>query len=481
MSESQREQRIKKIDALRERGVDPFGGRFPRRDTASSCHSAYQEGKEAVTAGRIVGWREHGKSIFADLQDSTGKIQLYLRRDTLGEEGGALLALLDLGDIVGAEGTLFTTKMGEVSVLVKRLTLLSKALRPLPEKWHGLKDTEVRFRQRYLDLVVTPETREVFQIRFQAIRALRRTLDDRGFLEVETPMMQAAVGGAAARPFVTHHHALDIDLYLRIAPELYLKRLLVGGWERIYELNRNFRNEGISTRHNPEFTMLEVYQAYADWRVMMELTRDLVLAAAEATEQVRLDRGEIGIDLSAPWAERTYFGALEEGTGIDFRRLSAAEVKEKAARCGVTVTPEMSREQAVDGVFDKAVQPALQIPTFIVDYPIELTPLARTKADDPGLAARFELFIGGMELANGYTELNDPLEQRERFAGQLKKGTSRGEVDEDFVLALEHGMPPAGGMGMGIDRLAMLLAGATSIREVILFPHLRPKTEEQDK
>lgn len=478
MSESQHEQRLKKLAALRAAGVEPFGKAFPRKDTAASCRADYAEGKEVTVAGRIVGWREHGKTIFADLQDSSGKVQVYLRRDGLGEAGAALLPELDLGDILGVEGTLFTTRMGEVSVQARRLTLLAKALRPLPEKWHGLKDTEVRFRQRYLDLVVTPEAREAFRIRFQAIRAIRRFLDDRGFLEVETPMMQAAVGGAAARPFVTHHHALDIDLYLRIAPELYLKRILVGGWERIYELNRNFRNEGISTRHNPEFTMLEVYEAYADWRAMMALTRELVLAAAAASGRVRLPQGETEIDLSSPWAERTYYGALEEGTGIDFRALSAAAVLEEASRLGLAVTKETTREEALDSVFDKAVQPSLQIPTFIVNYPIELTPLARTLPGDPGLAARFELFIGGMEIANGYTELNDPLEQRERFEAQLRKGAGRGEVDEDFVLALEHGMPPAGGMGMGIDRLAMVLAGVTSVREVILFPHLRPKAEE---
>ncbi len=478
MSETQHEQRLKKLAALRAAGVDPFGKSFPRKDTAASCRSEYREGKEVSVAGRIVGWREHGKSIFADLQDSSGKVQLYLRRDGLGEEGASLLPQLDLGDILGAAGTLFTTRMGEVSIQVKRLTILAKALRPLPEKWHGLKDTEVRFRQRYLDLVVTPEAREAFRVRFQAIRAIRKSLDEQGFLEVETPMMQAAVGGAAARPFVTHHHALDIDLYLRIAPELYLKRLLVGGWEKIYELNRNFRNEGISTRHNPEFTMLEVYEAFADWRTMMALTRSLVLAAAEAAGKVRLPQGEGEIDLAAPWAERTYYGSLEEGTGIDFRPLEARAVLEAAARLGVAVTKETTREQALDGVFDKAVQPSLQIPTFIINYPIELTPLARTLPSDSGLAARFELFIGGMELANGYTELNDPLEQRQRFEEQLKKGASRGEVDEDFVLALEHGMPPAGGMGMGIDRLAMILAGVTSVREVILFPHLRPKTDE---
>ncbi len=472
----QEEQRLKKLEKLEAAGVAPFGGKFPRRESAVECQEDFQEGKEVVVAGRLTALREHGKSVFADLRDSSGKVQLYLRREAENDPVFGLLKNLDLGDIVGVEGPLFKTRKGEISVIVKKLVLLSKALRPLPEKWHGLKDQEIRYRRRYLDLIVNESARRVFEIRFSAIRKIRRFLDQNGYLEVETPMMQIAVGGAAARPFITHHQALDVDLYLRVAPELYLKRLLVGGWEKVYELNRNFRNEGLSRRHNPEFTMLEVYRAYSDCRGMMDLTKELVIeTASETLGSCRVVREEAEIDLENSWSEKTFFGALKEFTGTDFAGLDEAAARKEAEKLEVEVSPEMGLGQVLDQIMEKCVQPNLQDPTFITDYPLELSPLAKARADDPTLADRFELFIGGMELANGYSELNDPRQQRERFQRQLKDGTGKGEVDEDFVLALEHGMPPAGGMGLGIDRFVMLLAGVGSIREVILFPHLRPR------
>ena len=477
MSEEFKEQRLKKLERFRSAGVEPYGGRFLSSDTAVSCRGSFQAGRAVKVAGRIFTLREHGKSVFADLRDATGRIQLYFRRDRLGDKEGLILSHLDLGDIVGVGGELFHTKTGEVTVQVKELAVLAKALAPLPEKWHGLKDQEIRYRRRYLDLLVNEATRRVFMIRAQAVRAIRHFLDDRGFLEVETPMMQSAVGGAAARPFITHMNSLGIDLYLRIAPELYLKRLLVGGWDKIYELNRNFRNEGLSTRHNPEFTMLDVYQAYRDWRDMMELTRDLILEASrQAAGSLTLPGKEGVIDLERPWKELSFYSALRDFTGVDFRSLSEKEVMKEAVRLEIEPAPDASLVQVLDQVLSRHVQPRLLEPTFITDYPVELTPLAKSRDDDPALAARFELFINGMELANGYSELNDPVLQESRFREQLKRARDRGEVDEDFVSALEHGMPPAGGLGLGIDRLAMVLSGAESIREVILFPQLRPRS-----
>ena len=475
MGDELREQRLKKLNELEGAGNQPYGGAFQRTATAASCLEEYEEGKEVTVAGRLTAFREHGKTVFADLRDSSGKIQIYFRRDKLGEERFNLLKLLDLGDIVGVTGALFTTRKGEISVNANDLLILSKALRPLPEKWHGLKDQETRFRRRYLDLIVNESCRNIFSIRFAVIREIRNFLDDREFLEVETPMMQTAVGGAAARPFTTHHQALDIDLYLRIAPELYLKRLLVGGWEKVYELNRNFRNEGLSTRHNPEFTMLEAYQAYSDYQGMMELTKELI---SEVTRRVlgkdKIVREGKELDVSGNWEKKTFFGALEEFTGKNLANLDEKGLKTAAAEMEVELLPGMDRADILDQILEKRVQPHLEAPTFITDYPVELTPLAKGKDENPDLSARFELFIAGMELANGYSELNDPREQERRFRNQRRRGRGEGEIDEDFVLALEHGMPPAGGMGLGIDRLVMLLSGASSIREVILFPHLRP-------
>ncbi len=479
-----REQRIKKVEELSDRGIDPFGGRFPRSDEAQACHSGYREGKEVAVAGRLASIRGHGKTVFADLYDSSGKIQLYLRRDNLQEAGLENLDRLDLGDIVGVRGELFTTRKGEISVLVRELTLLSKALRPPPEKWHGLKDREIRYRRRYLDLVANREVAELFRLRSRIIREIRSFLDRRGFLEVETPMMQPIPGGAAARPFQTFYAALHAPMFLRIAPELYLKRLLVGGFEKVYELNRNFRNEGLSRSHNPEFTMLEIYEAYGDCRTMMELVESLVTETADkACGTLTPASGETVIDLTPPWKRVGYRDLVRGFLGReDWFSLSPAEMAAEAAGRGLEAAPEMTPLEITHEIYEKAIEPSLIQPTFVLDFPAPLVPLARRKKDDPDSVDVFELVINGTEIAPGYSELNDPLEQRRRFQEQASSRSpdgdaAGGEIDEDFLEAMESGMPPAGGAGIGIDRLVMVLTGAASIRDVILFPQLRPKNE----
>uniref|UniRef100_A0A7C2EJG4 Lysine--tRNA ligase n=1 Tax=Ammonifex degensii TaxID=42838 RepID=A0A7C2EJG4_9THEO len=474
--------RRSKLQELKERGVEPFGGRYERTHTALEIHTGFPEleGKEVSIAGRLVAKRGHGKAAFGDLQDFSGRIQIHVRQDEVGPETYQVFKRIDLGDILGVSGTVFRTKTGEVTVGVKTLTLLAKSLRPLPEKWHGLRDVELRFRQRYLDLIVNPEVKETFILRSKIVRAIRRFLDGRGFLEVETPMMQPVAGGAAARPFITYHNALDLKLYLRIAPELYLKRLLVGGFEKVYEINRNFRNEGISTKHNPEFTMLEIYQAYADYTDMMALTEELVSKVAEEVlGRQEVDYAGTRINLRPPWPRLSFLGAVQQKTGIDFGRLSAQEAREAARRLGVEVEENILWGEAVNAVFEELVEPELVQPTFVLDYPVDISPLAKRKKEDPRLTYRFELFIVGREIANAFSELNDPLDQRERFLKQLDKRQAGDEeahmFDEDFLAALEYGMPPAGGLGIGVDRLVMLLANVSSIREVILFPLHRPR------
>jgi len=434
-------------------------------------------------AGRLMTLRDHGKTTFADLKDRTGQIQIYLREDRLGNEAYSLMKWTDIGDFLGVTGRLFRTRTGELTVAADEFRLLTKSLRPLPEKWHGLVDVETRYRQRYLDLVANPEAAAVFHRRSQLMREVRQFFDQRGFLEVETPMMQTVAGGAAARPFVTHHNALDMDLYLRIAPELYLKRLLVGGLERVYEINRNFRNEGIDTRHNPEFTMLEFYQAYADYHDLMTLTEELLphlcrvlLGGEELTYQ------GVRISLSPPWPRLTVVEALRKVGGIREEDLEGAEeLRAVAARRGVPVQAGWGWGKLVDALMAHLVEPHLVQPTFLLDFPLELSPLARSQPDNPRLAQRFELFVAGLELANAYTELNDPQEQRQRFEEQLRAREGGDEeahrMDEDFVRALEYGMPPAAGEGIGIDRLAMLFTDSPSIRDIILFPVLRPKEQ----
>lgn len=477
--------RLKKIQELTALGVNPFGGRFRRSVEAAACHSDYQEGKEVTVAGRLTALRGHGKTAFADLGDSSGKIQLYLRRDNLEGEELEILDRLDLGDIVGARGELFTTRKGEISVMVRGLTLLSKALRPLPEKWHGLKDRETRYRSRHLDLIANREVADLFRLRSRIIREIRNFLDRRGFLEVETPMMQPLPGGAAARPFETFYGALNAPMFLRIAPELYLKRLLVGGFEKVYELNRNFRNEGLSRSHNPEFTMLEIYEAYGDCRTMMELVENLVVeVAGTVLGTLSPVAGETVIDLTPPWKKVRYRDLVPDFLGLgDWFSRNREEMAAEASGRGLEVTAGMSEVEITHEIYEKCVEPTLIQPTFVLDFPAHLVPLARLKEDDPGAVDVFELVVNGTELAPGYSELNNPLEQRRRFreqAGSRPPGAApaEGRIDEDFLEAMETGMPPAGGTGIGIDRLVMILTGASSIRDVILFPQLRPKEKK---
>jgi lysyl-tRNA synthetase class 2 len=481
-------QRREKLEGLRARGVEPFGGRFPVTHWAQGLSERLEKAGDdelkafgpVSLAGRLVAMRDHGKTAFAHLMDRTGRIQLYGRADQLGDEYGAFTSL-DIGDFVGVTGEMFRTRTGQLTVAVKSVTFLTKALRPLPEKWHGLKDVETRYRQRYVDLVVNPDVREIFRLRSRIVSALRAFLDARGFLEVETPMMQPIPGGAIARPFKTHHNALDMDLYLRIAPELYLKRLVVGGFERVYEINRNFRNEGVSTQHNPEFTMLEFYQAYADYQDLIELTEELFTELAQSLlGRLTLTWGEHEIDLARPWRRLPFFQGLSEALDMTVAPdTDAAAVARAAERKGLT--PKAGPAWLVwKEVFEELVEPILVQPTFVTDFPIELSPLAKKKRDNPLLVDRFELFIGRRELANAYSELNDPIDQLARFREQAAL-QARGDdeahwLDEDYVRALEYGMPPAAGEGIGIDRLVMLFADQPSIREVILFPHLRPET-----
>lgn len=476
--------RLEKLKALRREGRDPYS--FVKFDRTHGNREVVErfkelEGKTVRVAGRIMGARHHGKIAFFDLFDFTGRVQLFASEERLGQRYLRLVEELDLGDIVGVEGEVFKTRRGEVSVNISDYKILAKCLRPLPEKWHGLRDVELRYRHRYLDLMVNPEVREVFVKRSRIIRAIRALLDERGFVEVETPVMQPLPGGAAARPFITHHNALDIDLYLRIAPELYLKRLLVGGFEKVYEIGKNFRNEGISSRHNPEFTMLEAYQAYADFEDMMKLCEDIVLSAAEAAgvEGTLTYQGQ-RIDLSPPWRRARYFDLLKEHTGLDFESLrDEKDALEAARKLGIPDDYAKTPWSLMDKAFEIFVQPHLIQPTFVTHYPVEVSPLAKRDPKEPRLVQRFEPFIGGQELGNAFSELNDPVDQRGRFEQQAKL-RERGEeeahvMDEDFLMALEYGMPPAGGLGIGIDRLCMVLLDKPSIREVILFPQLRPE------
>lgn len=481
-----------KLEELRRIGIDPYGSRWEANALAGDLHQQYRETasaffeSEAISvtlAGRVMTLRDHGKTTFAHLRDRTGLIQIYLREDVLGEEAYRRLHCVDIGDFLGITGHLFRTRTGELTVSVKEFCHLTKSLRPLPEKWHGLVDVETRYRQRYLDLLANPEVATVFHRRSQVIREIRTFFDRRGFLEVETPMMQGVAGGAAARPFITHHNALGIDLFLRIAPELYLKRLLVGGLDRVYEINRNFRNEGVDTRHNPEFTMLEFYQAYADYRDLMALTEELlphlcrtVLGGEELTYQ------GVRINLSPPWPRLTVTEALKKVGGVrEQDLLEETRLREVAERRGIPIQAGWGWGKLLSELIAHLVEPQLVQPTFLLDFPLELSPLAKQKGDDPRLAERFELFVAGVEVANAYTELNDPQEQRRRFQEQLRAREGGDEeahrMDEDFVRALEYGMPPAAGEGIGIDRLVMLLTDSPSIRDVILFPQLRPKEE----
>lgn len=467
------QQRLSKLEQIKNKGINPYGGKFvhtPIKEILSN----FKADEPARAAGRIMACRAHGKSIFADLKDGSARIQIYVRKDEIGSEFFDLFKKLDIGDIIGVEGKLFKTRTEEPTIDVEKFVLLAKNIRPLPEKWHGLKDIETRYRRRYLDLIMDEGVKEVFLLRTRIIAYIRRFLDERGYLEVETPMMQPIPGGAAARPFVTRHQALGIDLYLRIAPELYLKRLLVGGLDKVYEINRNFRNEGISTRHNPEFTMLEVYAAYCNYEDMMKLSEDLIFGLArEILGKTEIEYQGKNIDLAQPWKRASLYELLKDYTGIDCRQISETEILNTVRRLGLEPEPGLGKEELINDIFEHIIEPQLIQPTFVTDYPAKLCPLSKRKADEPELTERFELFIGGQELANAYSELNDPIDQKARFEEQAQQNPER-QVDMDFVMALEYGMPPAGGLGIGIDRLVMVLANQSSIRDVILFPQLRP-------
>ena len=490
LAAEERAARVAKVEALRDAGRDPYPVRFDRDSTAADLHGAHgdiENGTETDTtvriAGRILLLRRQGKLVFATLRDGTGSIQLFVSKAVIGDDGFAEFEDLDLGDWVGVEGAVMKTRKGELSVAARRCTLLCKSLRSLPDKWHGLADVETRYRRRYVDLISNDDARRVFEIRFASISAIRAYLSQRAYMEVETPMLHPIPGGAAARPFVTHHNALDLDLYLRIAPELYLKRLIVAGLEKVFEIGRVFRNEGISTRHNPEFTMLELYEAFVDYTEMMALTEELIACAARAaigTTAVKWDGHDL--DLTPPFRRRTLIDLVRDHADVDVHPSQPlGELRATCDSLGVPYDDEWGQGKLVLEIYEKTTEHAIVQPTFVLDYPREVSPLAREHRDDPLLAERFELIVGGREIANAFSELNDPADQRRRFEEQAQLA-AMGDVeahgvDEDYLRALEYGLPPCGGMGMGMDRLAMLIAGVGSIREVLLFPHLRPEAE----
>ncbi|HBT50266.1 MAG: Lysine--tRNA ligase [Caldanaerobacter subterraneus] len=477
--------RREKLNILRSMGIEPYGiDRFERTNLSSDIKNDYEnfEGKTVTLAGRIMTKRSHGKASFADIQDRDGRIQIYVRYDNVGEKNYEIFKLLDIGDIIGVTGEVFKTKTGEITINVKDFKLLCKSLQVLPEKWHGLKDPDLRYRQRYVDLIINPSVREVFLKRTKIIKAIREFLDNRGFLEVETPVLHTIAGGAAARPFITHHNALDIDMYLRIALELHLKRLIVGGFEKVYEIGRVFRNEGMDIRHNPEFTLLELYEAYTDYHGMMELTEQLFAYVAEKVNgSTKIIYQGTEIDLTPPWKRITMVDAIKEYVGIDFEKVATDEEARKIAKdLNLELKkPDMKKGEVIALVFDELVEKHLIQPTFVMDYPVEVSPLAKRKRDNPAFTSRFEAFIYGREVANAFSELNDPIDQKERFLEQLRQREAGDEeahmMDEDFINALEVGMPPTGGLGIGVDRLVMFMTDSYSIRDVILFPTMKPK------
>src|SRR5882762_4689595 len=485
-------QRREKLEELQARGANPFGRAYETSGTIAEVQEKFSDGATLCAAGRVTAHRDMGKSHFVDLRDSTGRIQVYIHPKEVGPEMIEMFKLIDLGDFIGVEGTCFLTKTGEPTLKVRTLEVLAKSLRPLPEKWHGLQDVEARYRQRYLDLLTNEQSRAVFEKRITIVREIRRFMEARGFLEVETPMLQAVAGGAAAEPFRTHHKALGLELYLRIAPELYLKRLLVGGFNKVFELNRNFRNEGISRKHNPEFTMLEAYWAYADFGKIADLVEEMICHVAEVLEgrasprpgtsgssPLRIEHrdaeGKVTrtINLTRPWRRARYHDLVREAAGADWFEISGERRRERAKNLGVEILPQLADFEVTQHVFEKLVEEKTFDPLFVTHCPKELVPLAKQNRQQPELVDVYELIINGAEISPGYTELNDPIVQRQRLLEQAGEETQK--VDEDFLLALEHGMPPAGGFGLGIDRLTMLLTGAESIRDVILFPLLKPK------
>lgn len=481
------QQRRDKLNEIREFGVEPYPHKYEPTHTTSVIHRDFAETQETPDetqrirlAGRIMTKRDHGKSSFAHLQDSEGRIQIYVRRDKVGAEPYLVYRRFDVGDIIGVEGVVFRTRTGELTVLVDEVQLLSKSIRPLPEKWHGLQDKQTRYRQRYADLIMNPEVKRVFIKRTQIVQAIRDMLNAQSFIEVETPVLQPIYGGASARPFTTYHHTLAQSLYLRIANELYLKRLIVGGFDRVYEFSRDFRNEGMDRDHNPEFTMLELYQAYADYLDIMALTETLIadtVARVHGTTKIPYQEHEI--DFTPPWRRLTMIASIQEQSGIDAASLSADELYTAAVNAGVALAGDESKGEIIAELFDAFVEPKLIQPTFITDYPLEVSPFAKKKPDDPAFVERFEFFISGMEVGNAFSELNDPVDQRQRFieqANRLENGDEEAfMLDEDYLRALEYGMPPTGGLGIGIDRLTMLLTNQYAIRDVILFPQMRPE------
>ena len=476
-----RNQRLAHLETLKAAGHRPYGRAFERTGSLADVRAAFAEGLAVRVAGRVVAVREMGKSVFAHLQDGTDKFQIYVQKNALGDESFAAFKAVDLGDFIGIEGELFTTRTGEQSVKVLRWELLSKALHPLPEKWHGLSDVEVRYRQRYLDLIANPDVRKVFNARSRILSFIRRFLEARGYFEVETPVLQTMAGGAIANPFKTFYNALGQSMYLRIAPELYLKRLLVGGYDKVFELGKNYRNEGLDRSHNPEFTALEIYEAYGNVKTMMKLVEELVSGAAQDVCGTMIvgKEGQEKIDLTPPWRVATYRDLVCEKAGADWFEKSVAAAREWARAQELDIPDEMTHAQITHEVYDKLVEKTLIQPTFVTRLPAELVPLAKRCEDDPSVVDVFELVVRGRELCPGYTELNDPLDQRARLEEQAAGDAAK--IDEDFLRALEHGMPPAGGMGIGIDRLVMVLTGEESVRDVMLFPQMKnrePKPEE---
>ncbi len=481
--------RLEKLQRLRDLGVDPYPRSYKRTHTCRQAIELFeQQEKGAQTiddvslAGRIMSIRKMGKASFVDIRDGSGKIQSYISIQTLGQEKYELFKELDIGDIVGIGGKLFRTHSGEITVQGSSITLLAKAMMPLPEKWHGLVDTETRYRQRYLDLISNPEIKKNFEIRSNFISLLRQEMNARGFIEVETPVLQSQAGGAAARPFVTHHEALGEDLFLRIATELHLKRLIIGGFDKVYEIGRVFRNEGIDIKHNPEFTTMESYEAYADYKDVMVMVEEITSGIVSRIHgSMKIKWGEEMIDFTPPWKRLYLREALRERSGIDVLEMNEDQMREKALELRVDVSAAKGKGKLIDKLLSTYVEPALIQPSFLLDYPVEMSPLAKRKSDDPRLVERFEAFAGGMEIANAFTELNDPIDQNERFREQAElraKGDVEAEVaDEDFLTALEYGMPPTGGLGLGIDRVAMLITGQSSIRDVVLFPQLKSREQ----
>ena len=480
----QMQNRIDKMHKIEEHGWRPFGRRFEwthrSADVKEQFEALAETEAEVKMAGRVMAIRGHGKTCFMDMQDKTGRMQLYVRKDVLGEEDYSLVKMMDIGDTIGVTGIPFRTHMGEISIKVIKMEMLSKSLRPLPEKWHGLKDIETRYRQRYVDLIVNPEVRDTFVKRSQIIRSVREVLDSHGFLEVETPILNTIAGGAAARPFISYHNALDMQVYMRIAPELYLKRLIVGGMDRVYELGRVFRNEGIDNRHNPEFTSVEIYQAFADYRDMMDLTEEVVVKTAmKVLGTTKITYEGVEIELASPWKRMSMIDAVKEYSGKDFTNVTdLEEARAMAKELNVPVEPSFGIGKIINACFEEYVEDKLIQPTFITGHPKEISPLAKSNPDNPEITDRFEAYIYGREICNGFTELNDPIDQRERFLKQVEERANGDEeanmMDEDFVNALEYGLPPTGGLGIGIDRLVMFLTDSSTIRDVLFFPTMKP-------